>query len=107
MKQKIFAIYDSKAEAYLTPFFLPAIGMAVRAITDCANNPEHQFGQNPDDYTLFQIGEFDDDIGQVTPITPSTLGNCLEFKEPGHTKTTQDQFELLEQAVKKLTELAK
>lgn len=34
----IFAIYDSKAKAYLTPFFLPKYEMAVRTFKDCVNS---------------------------------------------------------------------
>lgn len=56
MMQKIFTIYDSKAHAYLPPFFLPEAGMAVRVFSDCVNDKSHQFSKHPGDYTLFQIG---------------------------------------------------
>lgn len=65
MKHKVFVIYDDKAKAYLTPFFLPEVGMAVRAFADCVNNPEHAFGRHPEDYTLFQLGEFNDSSGVI------------------------------------------
>lgn len=57
---KTFTVYDDKAEAYLAPFFVPTAGVAVRTFRDCANSESHHFGQNPADYTLFEIGEFDD-----------------------------------------------
>jgi len=63
MKFKIFSVYDDKAKAYLPPFFLPEVGMAVRAFKDCVNDPGHNFGKHPADYTLFQCGAFDDRTG--------------------------------------------
>ncbi len=60
MNHRIFVIFDAKARAYLPPFFLPEAGQATRAFSDMVNNPEHQFGLHPEDYTLFEIGTFDD-----------------------------------------------
>ncbi len=60
MIHKVFTIYDSKSEAYLQPFFLLTRGQAVRAIRDCVSDRDHQFGRHPEDYTLFELGTFDD-----------------------------------------------
>lgn len=60
MKHNVFCIYDSKAQAFLTPFFLPTVGMAVRVFSDCVNSDDHQFGKHPEDYTLFHLGTWDD-----------------------------------------------
>ncbi len=57
---KVFTIYDEKAKAYLPPFTLPTTPMAVRSFADCVNNPEHAFGRHPQDFTLFDLGSFDD-----------------------------------------------
>lgn len=59
MKQKIFMIFDDKAKAYLPPWFLPEMGMAIRAFSDCCNDPSHAFGRHPADYTLFCAGTWD------------------------------------------------
>lgn len=64
MKTKIFTVFDDKAKGYLQPFFLPEMGMAVRAFGDCVNDPEHNFGRHPEDYVLFCAGEFDDRTGR-------------------------------------------
>lgn len=57
----MFSIYDVKAKAYLPPFSLPKEQMAVREFSDCVNNEKHQFGKHPEDYSLHQIGTFDDE----------------------------------------------
>lgn len=66
MKHNLYSIYDVKADAYLPPFTLHQDGMAVRAFRDCCNDDTHNFGKNPGDYTLFKLGEFDDQSGLVT-----------------------------------------
>lgn len=71
MIHKIFAIHDEKAGCYLPPFVLHAIGMATRAFSDACNDLNHQFGQHPADYTLFQIGDYDDEHAHLTQDTSS------------------------------------
>ncbi len=82
MKHKIFTIYDSKAKAYLTPFFLHEDGMAIRVFADCINDGKHQFGKHPEDYTLFNIGSWSDEKAKFLTNNPIALGNGIEFKTP-------------------------
>ena len=65
MEHLLFSIYDEKAHAYLPPFTLPTAGMAIRTFTDCANAPDHAFSRNPGDYTLFELGVFDDNTAEI------------------------------------------
>ena len=101
MKINIFAIHDSKAEAYLPPFNLPNTQMAVRTFTDCVNSDDHAFAQHPEDYTLFQLGEFDDSNGKITLMqTKMPIGNGLDFYKPkkasnGEVVTRSELKELL------------
>ena len=82
MKHKIFSIYDEKAQAYLPPFFLPTVGMAKRAFADCCNSDSHQFGKHPADFTLFELGEFDDAHGDIqTRAAFVSLGNGIVYKQ--------------------------
>lgn len=82
MNLKAFTVYDSKAQAYLPPFFLTAEGLASRSYADCINSESHQFAKNPGDYTLFIIGTFDDSSGSLEACTPISFGNGLEFVKP-------------------------
>lgn len=91
MKLQIFSVYDSKAKAYLPPFFLPEIGMATRVFQNCANDKGHQFGANAEDYCLFHIGEFDDSTALCVPkTTPESLGLAQEFKKSTVEDITND-----------------
>lgn len=85
MELKIFAIYDIKAEAYLQPFFLPTVGMALRSWTEAVNDPQTKFHLHPSDYTLFQIGTFNQTNGSLySTETKTPLGTALEFIKNKH-----------------------
>ncbi len=73
MKLKIFTVYDTKAMAYLPPFFLPNELMAKRVFGDMADDVTHQFGKHPEDYSLYEMGNFDDanakfEISEKAPV---------------------------------------
>lgn len=80
---KAFSIRDSKAEAYITPFFCPTAGVAIRNFEAAANEEGHAFQLHSEDYCLFQIGEFDDATGILTRTEqPITLGLAVNYKQP-------------------------
>ena len=83
MKLSIFSVFDSKASAFLPPFFLHNDAMAIRVFSDCVNADTHAFGKHPADYTLFRIGSFSDENGTLTAENPITLGNGLVHQVAG------------------------
>lgn len=92
MQNKIFTIYDSKAKAYITPFFMHEEGMAIRVFSDCINDTTHQFGKHPEDYTLFTIGSWDDQKSKFLTTNPIALGNGVEFVNPPFDPDQQQLF---------------
>lgn len=77
---RIFTIYDSKAAAYLQPFFCVNNAVAIRSFTQAANNPEHDFNRFAADYTLFAIGEFEPTSGNIAVYESKlNLGMASEF----------------------------
>ncbi len=80
MLHKLYSVHDVKSEAYLQPFFLQTKGQAIRSFTDCVNDPKHQFGAHPEDYTLFELGEYDDPSAAFhLHETPHVIGKAIEF----------------------------
>lgn len=80
MKHRIFAVYDTKAKAFLPPFILPEVAMAKRVFEDCVNSDDHQFGKHPGDYTLFLFGEFLDHESEPFNVDPKvSLGTGVEY----------------------------
>ena len=78
MKHKMFSIFDVKASAYLPPFILPETAMAVRVFADCVNSDDHQFGKHPGDYTLFELGVWDDSCAALAVHASTKVVNGLE-----------------------------
>lgn len=78
---KVFSVYDAAAEAYLQPFFTPTLGLAIRSFSDAVNQEGHQFSNHAADYTLFEIGEFDDSTGNLSMLkTHKNCGVASEFR---------------------------
>lgn len=68
MLLKVCAVKDSAADAFGRPFFVPTIGLAMRSFIDEVNNRESPFNAHPDDYTLYEIGDFDDNSGALVSL---------------------------------------
>jgi hypothetical protein len=66
----VYSIYDKKIEVYNTPFFFSDHISAARAFGRLQLDPQSMLYAYPDDYALYQIGEFDDQTGIVSPVTP-------------------------------------
>lgn len=80
MLVKVYSIYDSKAQAYLQPFFAATHALAFRNCERACRNPESPFVQFPVDFTLFCLGAFDDEIGVLAPHpNQENLGNFIQF----------------------------
>lgn len=79
---KFFVIYDSKSESYQVPFFHKSIGTVERDITDVVNNDSKSpYYKWPEDYTLFEIGSWDESTGVMTlHDSKVNLGVLIEFK---------------------------
>ena len=66
MKTIVCSIKDRAADTFGRPFFLPSIGVAVRSFTSEVNrmSEDNQMYQHPDDFDLYELGSFVDDVGR-------------------------------------------
>ena len=81
--QKVFSVYDSKAQAYLQPFHAINAAVASRMIADAVSQPDHNFNRHAADFTLFELGDFDDLTGTfANHSTAINLGNLITFLSP-------------------------
>jgi len=79
MIEQLFTVYDSAAKAYLTPFTAPTIESALRSFREVVNKDGHQFNRFPEDYALFHVGEFDQQTGMFSSMSPHSLGVAITF----------------------------
>lgn len=66
-KLRAFTIRDSKAEAYNSPFFMTTRGQAERGFMDACKDEKGDFFHHLEDYSLWEIGEFDTALGTLIP----------------------------------------
>lgn len=64
MRLVIVAIRDRAVDAFGTPFFVPALGGALRSFADEVNrrDPEgkNQLAAHPEDFDLYELGSYND-----------------------------------------------
>jgi hypothetical protein len=65
MYMKVFAVRDSAVGGFMNPFVAPAVGLAARSFADEVNRPDTPLNAHPEDYELFELGEFDSDSGRI------------------------------------------
>lgn len=73
------SIYDTKAEAWMTPLFFQSGAQALRSFGDAVNDGQSEFAKHPEDYCLFRLGTFSAASGEVTVETPSSLGLAVNL----------------------------
>lgn len=73
---KLFSVFDSKASFFGQPFVDQSEASAIRNFADaCADgsNPANLWHKHPEDFSLFQVGEFDNLSGEMIPCLPKSL----------------------------------
>jgi len=82
MKLVLCTAYDSVAGAFMTPFFVRSRGEAIRSFVDAINDDKHQFSKHGPDFSLYVVGEFDDNSGLISiPHEPERLITGFDARE--------------------------
>lgn len=70
MKVQIVAVRDRAMDAFMRPFFVPTIGMAVRSFQDEVNRraSDNPMNAHPEDYDLYALGTFDEETGRFEQL---------------------------------------
>lgn len=94
MKLKVFSVHDVKAGAFLPPFFLPRTEMAIRVFADSSNDSTHMFCKHPDDFCLFELGEWDGESALFDLLkAPKSLGLALSHRKVKEDYISPDEVE--------------
>lgn len=73
---KIFAMFDQKAQFFMQPFPETSTIAALRGFEVAVNDSKSIFSRFPDDFCLMELAEFDQNTGEITPISPQNLGSA-------------------------------
>lgn len=79
----LFSVFDSKATSFGNPFSDQQPASAIRNFSDAVNddsNPNNMWHKHPEDFSLFQIGQFDTDTGELIPSLPKSLVTASSMK---------------------------
>ncbi|QXP08310.1 MAG: nonstructural protein [Arizlama microvirus] len=67
MVVNLYSIYDEKACFFQFPFPAKTRSEAVRMVTDALNTPDTLIAKHPEDFSLYELGTFNDADGVYTP----------------------------------------
>lgn len=99
MIKNIYSMYDTAVKAYMQPIFADATGGLIRELTDLLKNQDHAFTKHPEDYTLFQIGTYDEKTAEIIPCNPTKIIGMWELVEPESNQSIEAQIKAEEQVV--------
>lgn len=102
-KLDMFSIYDSKASAFLQPFFSKNSDTAIREFTAAVNQSNGNFQEFTEDFSIFTLGTFDQDEGKFTiHKTPIHLANAISLKQQEEVQRFPTKAEIKEMQFGKL-----
>lgn len=62
----VVSVKDRLSDIYSQPMYFPTEGMAIRSFQDALGDSQNAMSKHPDDYDLYVLGTFDDQLGQFT-----------------------------------------
>lgn len=66
-KLVVVAVRDRAVDAFMNPFVVPSVGMAMRSFSDECNAKDSPMNKHPADYELHHLGFFDQESGEFLP----------------------------------------
>ena len=80
---KIFSVLDSRVATFSAPFHHQREASAIRDFSDAVNdasNPNNMWHKHPEDFSLYQVGEFNSETGEIIPVNPKNLVTASALK---------------------------
>lgn len=78
MIRYVCSIFDNGIQSFGSPVFVPHTGAATRSFADEVRRPsqpgqDNQLFNHPEDFDLYQLGEFDDQTGEFRSLDRPNL----------------------------------
>lgn len=74
-----YSVFDKAIGAFARPWYAAARGEAMRLFMDAVNDPASPFHKHPEDFILFQCGEFEDGTGIFSSHDPERVCSALDM----------------------------
>ena len=72
----VYSVFDSKLASFGRPWYELTDASAIRVFSDAVNdtqNPNNQWNRHPEDFSLYRLGQFDDENGKIDSALPVSL----------------------------------
>jgi len=79
MKVKLYAVLDRASGVYDGPVPCTTDGVALRNFTNMAKNPDSTIGKNPEYFSIWRVGEWNDADGEITPEVKECLAHAVDI----------------------------
>lgn len=76
---KIYSVFDTKSKLYSMPHFQPSDGVAIRDFSTACQDEKTKLNQYPSDFSLYAVGKFNVETGEIEACNPEQLCNAAEF----------------------------
>jgi len=92
MKVQLYAIFDTCSGIYEKPFFHNADDAVKREFQDVVNEKDHAINKHPEHYSLWRLGNFDNNTGKVIDEKNECLWTALEAISQSQNIELPDNF---------------
>lgn len=79
MKVQLYAVYDKASGVYDGPVPCQAHGVALRNFVNMAKDKNTPVGKNPECFSIWHVGEWNDATGEVVPAVKECLGYAIDL----------------------------
>lgn len=81
---QMYAVKDTKSQLFTMPHFQQSDGVAIRSFSTACEDPKTDLNKYPSDFSLYHVGSFHVETGELTPVSPRQICNAAEFVESNH-----------------------
>jgi len=105
MKVQCYAIFDTCSGIYEKPFFSTADALVKREFQDIAMSADHPIAKHPEHYSLWRLGIFNNETGDLADEANECLWNAIEAISQSQ-KVNPDNVEQFEKTINQNNPLA-
>lgn len=77
----VYCVKDVKSGLFANPFVQKTNGTAIRAFSTACEDPNTDLNKYPSDFSLYHIGTFNPETGDLTQPEKMQIANAAEFVE--------------------------
>lgn len=81
----VYSVFDSKLASFGRPWYEMTDASAIRVFSDAVNdnsNPANQWYKHPEDFSLYKLGVFNDESGEIETDKPLSLVTASAIFRP-------------------------